>query len=677
MVRRFSTLQRTTLFLKEQGRCAACSAPLRPGWHADHQEPFSKGGRTDVLNGQALCPSCNFRKGNRIVADLIPWPSHVHLRRWQRQALESVMHKQFKRLAQRDSLIVATPGSGKTLLALSIAHRMLSEGFVERIVVVTPTNHLRFQWADAADTVGVHFDPHWSNADGVEADDFHGIVVTYSQVSFAPSLYRLQAKKPTLVILDEIHHAGDELRWGNSAREAFEAADYRLALSGTPFRSDNNPIPFVTYEVGRSRADFEYSYANALADGVCRPAIFPSFEGEVKWLSHTGLLEDWSLLDLLSREKEAERWRATLQPEGGWLCGVLSEADQALSAMRAAGHVDAAGLIFAIDQEHARRIALVLRNISGTEPVIAISDDPSASEQIRGFATGRAKWIICVRMISEGVDIPRLRVGVFATNISTELFFRQAVGRFVRVIDGLEEQSVQFYIPAIEPLIKHALSIEEERDHQLFAAEARGHSCAAQRADNTGDDGEAGALSSAFTPISSDSKLHEMICDGGRFNEHDLRVADQIKLEMGLPIPAAQVAALLKRGAAQAGVFVLNSPAVSALDSPPNPSPCPEVRSTEVRSNEYQASATVLSGETVLEADLEMTKYNRKKALRHETSRLANRLAGLLGFKPWQIHRQWKDSGGMPQGKATEENLLHKRDWLTQRIRDELDSRST
>lgn len=205
------------------------------------------------------------------MSDLISWPSHVHLRPWQRRALGRVMHKQFKRLAQRDSLVVATPGSGKTLLALSIAHTMLGEGFVERIVVVTPTNHLRFQWADAADTVGIHLDPHWSNADGVEANDFHGIAVTYSQVSFAAPLYRLQSKKPTLVVLDEIHHAGDELRWGASMRQAFEAADYRLALSGTPFRSDNNPIPFIPYEEGRSKADFEYSYGEALADGVCLP----------------------------------------------------------------------------------------------------------------------------------------------------------------------------------------------------------------------------------------------------------------------------------------------------------------------------------------------------------------------------------------------------------------------
>jgi hypothetical protein len=386
-------------------------------------------------------------------------------------------------------------------------------------------------------------------------------------------------------------------------------------------------------------------------------------------LRHTGLLEDWSLLDPLSREKEAERLRATLQPEGGWLRGVLSDADQSLSAMRAAGHIDAAGLVFAIDQEHARRVASVLRDISGTEPVLAISDDPTASEQIRRFATGRAKWIVCVRMISEGVDIPRLRVGVFATNVGTEMFFRQAVGRFVRIIDGLEEQSVQFYIPAIETLVKHALAIEEERDHQLSAGEARSRSYQAQGEDGASNDSEeSGTLSSAFTPISSDSRLHEMICDGGRFDEDELRVADQVRNEMGLPIPAAQVAALLKRGAAQAGVFVVNRPESGVADSSPSSSTNP----TSQGDGHHSPSSDFRSSSTVSQVQTGMTKYSRKKALRHETSRLANRLAGLLGFKPWQIYKQWKDRGGMPQGEATEDDLKQKREWLTTRIREEI-----
>jgi superfamily II DNA or RNA helicase len=219
---------------------------------------------------------------------------------------------------------------------------MFKSGQVERVVVVTVTDHLRIQWKDAAHKLGIHLDPRWSNADGVEAPDYHGVVVSYQQISFAPSLYRMNCKRPTLVIFDEIHHAGDDLKWGDALREAFETSDFRLALSGTPFRSDNNTIPFVTYEEGRSKADFTYSYGDALADGVCRPVYFPSYEGDIEWLSRDNKFEADSLLDSLSREKAAERHRVTLQPEGGWMLGVLNEADRQLSMIRSQGHHDVA-----------------------------------------------------------------------------------------------------------------------------------------------------------------------------------------------------------------------------------------------------------------------------------------------------------------------------------------------
>ena len=52
------------------------------------------------------------------------------------------------------------------------------------------------------------------------------------------------------MVLDEVHHAGDSLSWGESVREAFAPATRRLALTGTPFRTDVNPIPFVSYAPG-------------------------------------------------------------------------------------------------------------------------------------------------------------------------------------------------------------------------------------------------------------------------------------------------------------------------------------------------------------------------------------------------------------------------------------------
>src|SRR3954470_8222989 len=210
---------------------------------------------------------------------LPPW---VHkLRDWQTRAVEAACTR-----PGQDFLAMATPAAGKTTFALRVAHQYLSDGAAVRIVVVCPTNHLRTQWAHAGGSVGLQLDPNVTNEHPWEARDYHGSIVTYQQVCLAPELFaRACQLRPTLVILDELHHAGDGKDWGTSLKHAFELAVFRLALSGTPFRSDNHPIPFVTYENGVSRTNFAYGYAEAIRDGVCRPIYFPSYEGELAWKS--------------------------------------------------------------------------------------------------------------------------------------------------------------------------------------------------------------------------------------------------------------------------------------------------------------------------------------------------------------------------------------------------------
>lgn len=356
------------------------------------------------------------------------WDEKRPLRKWQLQAV-----RRFYALNKKDFLAVGTPGSGKTEFALKLAHDHLADGKVERIVIVAPTEHLKRQWAESAARRGIDIDPDWTNAGGREASDYFGVAITYQQVSYAPDLYDLNCNRKTFVIFDEIHHAGDGLDWGEKLRVAFGNAAYRLALSGTPFRNDNNPIPFVTYENRRSRADFVYSYGDALVDGVCRPIYFPTVEGNISWVRGTGERINCSLLDPVSRTKAAERLRAALDSNGDWLREVLQEADNRLTNIRLTGHIDAAGLIIAIDQYHARKIAALLKIITNEEPIVAISDEENSSRMIQNFAqTGNTRrWIVAVKMVSEGVDIPRLRVGVYATTVLSELFFRQAVGRLL------------------------------------------------------------------------------------------------------------------------------------------------------------------------------------------------------------------------------------------------------
>ncbi len=365
-------------------------------------------------------------------------------------------------------LASATPAAGKTTFGLHIAHRMLSANFVSRVVVAGPTTHICRQWAADAGRYGIDLEPNRPNSDGPESADFHGVAVTYQTIAAGPDTHRLAAsRRPTLLIADEPHHMGDQAAWGLQARRAFDGARFRLLLSGTPFRSDNSAIPWVTYdEDGLSRADYTYGYPQALVDRVCRPITFLPYDGEMEWLSD-GRLRSADFDLALPAVEAARRLRTALSPEGEWMGEVLRDGDARLSEVRADGHPDAGGLVIASDQDHARAIAARLGSISGEQPELVMSDEPGASRRIADFASSDRRWLVSVLMVSEGVDIPRLRVGVYATAARTELFFRQVVGRFIRTIPGPRRQMSYLLMPADPRLKALAHEIELERRHAL------------------------------------------------------------------------------------------------------------------------------------------------------------------------------------------------------------------
>ncbi len=385
----------------------------------------------------------------------------VTLRPWQKRALERLDAS-----ASPDFLAVATPGAGKTTFALTAARRSLASGECRRLVIVVPTAHLKLQWAKAAAAFDLHVDPQWAAADGALPSDMHGIVTTYQQVNSCAGLLRALATE-AFVIFDELHHAADDRAWGDAVRTAFEPAARRLALSGTPFRSDTHAIPFVRYRLDEAEADYEYGYGDALADGgVVRPVYFPRIDGMMEWSAPDGSVHAHSFDDNLDAAKASQRLRTAYSLDGEWLPHVLRQAHEQLLAIRAT-QPDAGGLVIATDQDHARGIAPVLRDRFKVKAVVATSDDPDASTHISRFASSADPWIVAVRMVSEGVDIPRLRVGVFATTTTTELFFRQAVGRLVRWTRGTKGQKSFLYIPDEPRLRARAFAIAEQRRHSL------------------------------------------------------------------------------------------------------------------------------------------------------------------------------------------------------------------
>ena len=378
--------------------------------------------------------------------------------------------EQYAARQPRDFLTVATPGAGKTTFALTVAADLLSRRIVDRVTVVAPTEHLKTQWAEAAARAGIPIDPTYAAGKGRTSGDYVGIAVTYAGVAVNPLAMRIRTERfKTLVILDEIHHAGDALSWGDGVKEAFDPATRRLALTGTPFRSDINPIPFVTYAPGedgvpRSVADFTYGYAHALSDHVVRPVLFMAYSGEMQWRTRAGDEVVARLGEPLTKDMHAQALRTALDPAGSWIPAVLQAADKRLSEVRR--HVpDAGGMVIASDQDSARAYAALLRKVSGEAPTVVLSDEKGASKKIEAFTSSDKRWLVAVRMVSEGVDVPRLAVGVWATTTSTPLFFAQAVGRFVRARSRGETASV--FLPSVPHLLEFASDMEAQRDHVL------------------------------------------------------------------------------------------------------------------------------------------------------------------------------------------------------------------
>jgi superfamily II DNA or RNA helicase len=397
-------------------------------------------------------------------------------------------------------LLSAAPGAGKTRPALELARRQLEAGTVRSVVVACPTAPLTRQWARAAGALGIELVPDCESPRPPRG--FHGVAVTYARIAKSSRRWARAGLKSALVVADEAHHLGEDLAWGEAFVTALGGCPRWMLLSGTPFRSDATAIPGVRYDrAGLAEPDYSYSYAEAVREGICRPVCFVAYDGTLSWRSGEDVIES-SFETVLSSREAGRRYRTAIStelPDG--LPRILVEADAKLRSLRRDGHGDAGGLVIAADSGHARRIAALMRECTGRAPVVVLHAEPRAAEKLIGFTRSRDPWLVAVNMVSEGVDIPRLRVGVYATAAKTPLVFRQILGRFVRTIPGWTLEPSWLYVPADPVLRNHAADIEQELRHALArpdeTGEKPGFGAPERGASERGDE-------PAFVPLSAD-----------------------------------------------------------------------------------------------------------------------------------------------------------------------------
>ncbi|GAB2623395.1 hypothetical protein Aab01nite_16560 [Paractinoplanes abujensis] len=551
------------------------------------------------------------------------------LRDWQRKALVGYLRRRGD-----DYMAVATPGAGKTTFALRIAAELLADRTVEAVTVVCPTEHLKVQWASAAARVGIQLDHEFRNSDIHSSRDFHGAVLTYAQVGMAPAVHRRRTMtRPTLVILDEIHHAGDSRSWGDGVKNAFEPAARRLMLTGTPFRSDENPIPFVSYERGedglqRSRADSVYGYSDALKDGVVRPVLFMAYSGETRWRTNAGDELAARLGEPMTKDLIAQAWRTALDHRGDWMPQVLRAANARLTKLREHGMTDAGGLIIASDQQTARAYAKLIGEISGEPATVVLSDDEGASKRIATFAASQERWLVAVRMVSEGVDIPRLAVGVYATSASTPLYFAQAIGRFVRARRKGETATV--FLPSVPHLLGLASEMEAQRDHVLGLPKQKDglDDDLLERAQR--EEKAEGDLEKQFEALGATAELDQVIYDGTSFGMGAMTGTAEEEEYLGLPglLTADQVSVLLNK------------------------------RQAEQMAAQKKRKAAEPAAPVQREAPAPMTAGERRNSLRRQLNTLVAAHHHRTNLPHGKIHAELRRlCGGPPSAQATIEQL--------------------
>jgi superfamily II DNA or RNA helicase len=487
-------------------------------------------------------------------------------RKWQQDALNILFRKIARE--EKNALMVACPGAGKTRLALATALEMRQRGLINKVIVVAPTDNLRVQWVhEMHDTAGITAVagtvPGDTQAEWKAFSIQEAYVYTYQTLNGAEeTIKRLVKENEVLVLVDEVHHAGEALPWHTGLIKAFKERVFGMVLSGTPWRSDGRPMPFVeTDEYGFAIPDYTYSRRNALVDKkVVRELVFTpvtafvhvketkglmnrqsketiwedgSFGQSSGWTSQwdygamlvqanpsepvlraklQGMIRESmnapaltfhsmteakeyleglsdavkkSKAKLHTKEREVVRktqnkdlstaytiypmhkpykestmrYKASISPGSESSALLLKEAHEKLMAIRETDK-RAGALVVCDSQQSAREYALFLEELTGEKPDLVISDaeenmESSANKKIEDFRNSDRKWIVTVKMVSEGVDIKRLRVLAYLSNVLSELFLSQVVGRVTRWRDDLEEgvdQTAYAFIMSYPPL---------------------------------------------------------------------------------------------------------------------------------------------------------------------------------------------------------------------------------
>ena len=421
----------------------------------------------------------------------------IVLRPWQAQAIEKSL-EWFESQDIKQFLINAAPGAGKTVCASVIAKRLFEMDKIDRVIVIAPRVEVVRQWSEEFQTVTGKFMMRVTGADKSIAVQNVDCCATWSSVQGASEQFKeVCDSQRTLVICDEHHHAAVEAAWGRGAAGAFANAKYVVVLTGTPIRSDGKKTAWMAYDsAGRinhpAEGTYTLSYGDAVDLGYCRPITFHRHEGNfnvvlkdgekisVNGSGEVGISDELKRINGI--QKSLNYYNLACKPifeedgttpkrqsyQGSMLEWGVTKLNEIREMMPNAG-----GLVIAPSIEVAEHMAELLEIIDGEKPTIVHNQISNTQDKIAAFRGTDKRWIVSVAMISEGVDIKRLRLLVFLPDAKTELSFRQSMGRVVRTMGKDDLTRAYVVMPSHEVFEKYARRVELEMSPSIRKEQPR------------------------------------------------------------------------------------------------------------------------------------------------------------------------------------------------------------